>query len=50
MLLMEEKGISGRIFYAIHRYAKASKRHMKDCNKNKASSLLKYCDVNNLYV
>ena len=48
MLLMEEKGISGRIFYAIHRYAKASKKDMKDCDKNKASSLLKYWDINNL--
>ena len=38
----------GRICNAIHRYAKASNKYMKDYDKNKESSYLKYCDVNNL--
>ena len=35
MLLMVEKGIIGEIFYAIHRYAKANNKHVKDYDKNK---------------
>ena len=49
MLLMVVKGIRGGIFHAIHRYAKANNKHMKDYGKNKESSCLKYWDVNNLY-
>ena len=33
MLLMNKKGIRGGIYYAIHRYAKANNKHMKDCDK-----------------
>ena len=47
-LLIVEKSIIGRICNAIHRYAKASNKYMKDYDKNKESSYLKYCDVNNL--
>ena len=35
MLLMVEKGIIGEIFHAIHRYAKANNKHVKDYDKNK---------------
>ena len=46
MLLMIEKGIRGGICHAIHRYAKANNKYMKDYDKNKESSCLKYLDVN----
>ena len=49
MLLMVEKVIRGRICNAIYRYAKANNKYMKDYDKNKESSYLKYRDVNNLY-
>ena len=54
MLLMAEKGIKGRICYAIHRYAKANNKYMKhynkdiECNSVKSSYLI-YLDANNLY-
>ena len=35
MLLMVEKGIRGEMCYAIHRYAKANKKYIKDYDKNK---------------
>ena len=35
MLLMIEKCIRGGICHAIHQYAKANNKHMKDCDKNK---------------
>ena len=37
------------ICHTIHKYVKASNRYMKDYDKNKESSYLKYWDVNNLY-
>ena len=48
MLLMVEKRIRGGICHAIHRYAKASNKYMKEYYyyKNKESSYLKYRDVN----
>ena len=48
MLLMVEKGVRGGICHSIHRYAKANDKNIKDYNKNKESSYLKYWDVNNL--
>ena len=48
MPLMVEKGIRSEICHAIHPYAKANKKHMKDYN-SKDSSYLKYWDVNSLY-
>ena len=49
MLLMAEKGIRDGICHAIHRYAKANNKHMKDYDKNKESSYLNYWDVNNWF-
>ena len=49
---MVEKGIRGGICCAIHRYTKDNKdnnKNMKDYDKNKESSYLKYWNVNNLY-
>ena len=48
MLLMVEKEIRGGICNAIHRYAKANNKYMKDYDKNKESLYLKYWDVNDL--
>ena len=42
MLLMVEKGIRDGICHAIHRYAKANKKYMKDYVKHKESSYLMY--------
>ena len=49
MILMVEKWNRGGISHAIHQYAEANNKHMRDCNKNKESSYLKYWDVSNLY-
>ena len=49
MLLMDEKEIRGRICLAIHRYAKANNKYMKNYDKNTASSYLMYLDAKNLY-
>ena len=50
LLLMIEKGIrGGGICHAIHQYVKANNKDMKDYDKDKESSYLKYWDVNNLY-
>ena len=48
MLLMVEKCIRGGICHAIHRYAKANSKYMKDYDKNKELPYLQYWDVNNL--
>ena len=48
MLLMIEEGIRGGICHAVHRYAKANNRYMKDYDKNKESSYIQYLDANNL--
>ena len=49
MLLMVEKGTRGGICQAIHRYAKANNKYMKNYNKDIISSYLMYLDANNLY-
>ena len=49
MLLMEEEGIRGGICHAIHRYAKANNKYMKNYGKNEESLYIRYLDANNLY-
>ena len=50
MLLMVKRGIRGGICHAIYRYVKANNEYMKNCDKDKRYSCLKYWDVNNWYV
>ena len=42
MLLMAEKRIRGGTCHAIHQYAKVNNKSIKDYDKNKESSFLKY--------
>ena len=49
MLLMIQKGIRDGICHAIHRYAKANNKYMKNHDKNKESLYIQYLDANNLY-
>ena len=48
MLLIVEKGTRGGTCNSINRYAKDNNKLMKDYDKNKKSSYLKYWGVNNL--
>ena len=49
MLLIDEKGIGGGICQAIHRYAKANNKYIKNYNKSIKPSYFMYLDANNLY-
>ena len=49
MLLMFEDGIRGGISQAIHKYATANNKYMKNYNENILSSYLMNLDANNLY-
>ena len=49
MLLMVEKGTRGGICQAIHRYAKANNKYIKNYDKDNISLYLMYLDANNLY-
>ena len=49
MLLMIEKDARGGICKAIHRYAKANNKYMKNYDKDIISSYLMYLAANNLY-
>ena len=46
---MVEKTIRGGICHAVHRYAKAHNKYMKDYNQNKEWSFVMYWDTNNFY-
>ena len=49
ILMMVEKGIRGGICHAIHKYAKANNKYVKNYNRNTESSYLMYLYANNLY-
>ena len=49
MLLTFENGIRGGICNAVHKYAQANNKYMKNYEKNGESSFLAYLDANNLY-
>ena len=49
MLLMAEKGIRGEICHAIHQYATANNKYMKEYHKGNELSYTMYCDAKNLY-
>ena len=49
MLLMIEDGIRGAITHAIHRYAEANNKYIKNYDEKKDSSYLAYLDANSLY-
>ena len=46
---MVEEGIRGGMCHAIHRYAKANNKYMKNYDEKKESSFLEYLDACNLY-
>ena len=49
MLLIVEKGIRCGICHAIHQYATANNKNMKNHNKGKESLYLMSWDANSLY-
>ena len=49
MLLMIEEGIRGGMCHAIHRFAKANNKYMKNYDEKEESSYIQYLDANNLY-
>ena len=48
MSLMVGKGIRGGIWNAIHWYATANNKYIKEYDQDKESSYLNYCVVNNV--
>ena len=49
MLLMIEEGIRSGMCHAVHKYAKANNKYMKNYYKKEESSYIQYLDANNLY-
>ena len=46
---MVEEGIRGGMCHAVHRYAKANNKYMKNYDEEEEFSFLEYLDANNLY-
>ena len=46
---MIKEGIRDGICHAVHRYATANNKYMKNDDKSKESSYIQYLDANNLY-
>ena len=46
---MVKEGIRGGICHAIHRYAKANNKYMKNYDENEEPPFFEYLDENNLY-
>ena len=44
-----EKGITGGICHATHRYAKVNNKYMKNYDENEESLFFEYLHANNLY-
>ena len=49
MLWMVQKGFTDGLWHSVNRYANADNRYIKDYDKTKELSYLKYWDINNLY-
>ena len=49
MLWMVQKGFTDGLWHSVSRYANADNRYIKDYDKIKELSYLKYWDINNLY-
>ena len=49
MLLIIEEGIRGEMCHAVHRFAKANNKYMRNYDEEKESSFLEYIDTSNLY-
>ena len=49
MILLFEKGMRGGMCNAVHNYAKANNKYMKNYDSTKESTYLMYLDANNLY-
>ena len=49
MILIVKKRIRRGICHTIHQYVKANDKYMKDYDKNKESSYLKYWIADNIY-
>ena len=48
MLLMVKEGIRGGVCHAIHRYAKANNKYMRNYDEKEGSSYIQYLDANNM--
>ena len=46
---MVEEGIRGGMCHAVHRYAKANNKYMKNYDEKEESLFLQYLDLNNMY-
>ena len=49
MLSMTENGFTGGVCNAIHHYAKANNKYMRDYDKDKEPTYINYWNVNNLH-